>query len=307
MWSGAQWRSNPPLTGKRQQDWDRTTLLYWRNVVDKVPPNKSGLEMLPARFFWDAPGSRDACSVQAEHWWIQEGLVPVKEFSEEECSKMGFAKGFAYETIAVNPRRYCEYLLGECKAKGMHWRTMRVDALAEVFEAVPDAMAVVNCTGLEAGKLVGDKTVYPTKGQTLLVKGRAKYVSTRRNENGKEPWEALVLPRPGEEVTLLGGCKWQGDWNTKPNDKMTELILERCKPLAPELLNGNGEFDLLAVQVGLRPSRLGGPRVEANVSDCGRLIVHNYGHHSAGFEGSVGAAEASASLLEDCLVQCVNR
>ena len=53
--------------------------------------------------------------------------------------------------------------------------------------------------------------------------------------------------------------------DTTPDAETTEKILQGCKPLAPELLDGKGEFEVLSVPVGLRPARKGGPRVEVEV------------------------------------------
>lgn len=71
------------------------------------------------------------------------------------------------------------------------------------------------------------------------------------------------------------------------DEKMTQSILDRCRPIAPELLNVNGDFEVLSVQVGLRPSRKGGPKVEIETVDVAgkgapKFICHNYGHHGAG-------------------------
>jgi hypothetical protein len=60
---------------------------------------------------------------------------------------------------------------------------------------------------------------------------------------------------------------------------MANVILERCKPIAPELLNADGCFEVLAICVGLRPSRHGGPRVELDLLDNdtqGRFVCHCY-------------------------------
>jgi D-amino-acid oxidase len=70
---------------------------------------------------------------------------------------------------------------------------------------------------------------------------------------------------------------------------MTQSILERCKAIAPEILNENGEFEVLSVQVGLRPTRTRGARVEIEqVSGTekseGKFVCHNYGHHGAGYD-----------------------
>lgn len=68
----------------------------------------------------------------------------------------------------------------------------------------------------------------------------------------------------------------------QPDPVLTEKILERCKDLAPELLNEKKEFEVIAVQVGRRPTRKGGPRVGLVKTSCGKFICHNYGHGGAG-------------------------
>ena len=68
--------------------------------------------------------------------------------------------------------------------------------------------AYVNATGLGAKSLVGDDDVYPTRGQTVLVRGEARYVTTRL---GKDEGDiSYVIPRSG--ITVLGGTKEAGIW-----------------------------------------------------------------------------------------------
>lgn len=70
--------------------------------------------------------------------------------------------------------------------------------------------------------------------------------------------------------------------DTNVCDKTTSDILRGCKALAPELVGENGEFEVLSSQVGLRPSRKGGPRVEVEILKAGEVVVHSYGHSGAG-------------------------
>ena len=60
---------------------------------------------------------------------------------------------------------------------------------------------------------------------------------------------------------------------------LASRIAQRCMNLAPELTNGKGieGLDIIRHNVGLRPSRLGGPRLETEMMDFG-LVVHNYGN-----------------------------
>ena len=65
------------------------------------------------------------------------------------------------------------------------------------------------------------------------------------------------------------------------DEETTRSILSRAKVLAPELLNADGDFHFVGAQVGFRPSREGGPRVELEEID-GKSVVHSYGHSGAG-------------------------
>lgn len=62
----------------------------------------------------------------------------------------------------------------------------------------------VNASGLGAKELVPDDAMFPVRGQTVLVKGEAKYAKTM-NEN------RYVIPRPGSGTTILGGTREVGN------------------------------------------------------------------------------------------------
>jgi hypothetical protein len=199
--------------------------------------------------------------------------------AEELANEGAFDAGFEYETFAVCPARFLEYLHVSCMGQGIECRTATVHSLGEIFaiEGLHDATGIVNCTGVAARNLTPDPQVFPCKGQTVVISGTANRLATRCG-NG---WEALVIPWPGTNQTMLGGCKIANDWSATPDDSMTQTILERCKSIAPELLNSDGRFDILQVRVGLRPARHGGPRMELERYGD-KFICHAYGHGSAG-------------------------
>ncbi len=64
---------------------------------------------------------------------------------------------------------------------------------------------VVNATGLGARYLVGDEDVFPTKGQTVLVKGESRFAKTTDKNH-------YVIPRPGSGTTILGGTREDENW-----------------------------------------------------------------------------------------------
>lgn len=120
-----------------------------------------------------------------------------------------------------------------------------------------------------------------------------------------------IIPRPDGTV-ILGGCKLLGHDSLSPSIPLARTILEHCYALCPAL-DGSGQqqlgiqgIDVLRHNVGLRPSRRGGPRLEketvpipvgkgirpANPScasdDMGQsgVVVHAYGIGGAGYQVS---------------------
>ena len=68
--------------------------------------------------------------------------------------------------------------------------------------------AFVNATGLGAKVLVGDDNMFPTRGQTITVKGEASALRTREAVDDVK----YVIPRVGSGTTILGGTREKGSW-----------------------------------------------------------------------------------------------
>jgi hypothetical protein len=207
-----------------------------------------------------------------------------------------FVSGATHDGIAVNTTPYLVNLA--LKVQSLGGTVLRAELPTD--EGLPRAIAaiggilqshrisrpidlVVNATGLGAHWFVPDPNVYPVRGQTVTVKGEAKHITTMfyPDEN------ASVTPRIGSGISVLGSTYQEGNWDTEPDDQVTQRILERCKPMAPELLNEKGEFEVVSVNVAFRPGRKGGPRVELEeleVNDQGLRVAvcHTYGHAGGG-------------------------
>lgn len=172
-------------------------------------------------------------------------------------------------------------------------------------EGEDDVFAVINCGGLSARHFLPSleaEKLFPIKGQTVVVKGQAIDAYTYVSIPGVSDDEMLyVIPRSGD-TTLLGGCKQVGNWDEKVDEGLNERIMSRVKGerLAEELLTGeDGGFEVMRQQVGFRPGRKGGPRVEVEREKIGGVwVVHSYGHGSGGFQASIGCAERVVELVE---------
>jgi D-amino-acid oxidase len=84
----------------------------------------------------------------------------------------------------------------------------------------------------------------------------------------------------GKPITGLFMFYWVLTFRSGEIDpNLAHRIAVGCVALAPELTDGKGtveSLDIVSHNVGLRPSRKGGPRLEAEHMDAG-LVIHNYG------------------------------
>ncbi|CAH0056945.1 unnamed protein product [Clonostachys solani] len=191
------------------------------------------------------------------------------------------------------------WLLGKCQAEKIATIQAAVDSVDDAFIS-SSTTAVFNCTGLSSYSLggVNDKSLYPTRGQTVLVEQpiqplqRMYFRSPRRVDNDT----TYVFQRPLAGGIVLGGCREDGNWNGEVDMDFAQDIMRKCCALAPEL--GKPE-DLKIIKhgVGLRPGRKGGPRIEAEARSKG-LVIHNYGAAGAGYQASWGMANAVSLLTE---------
>ncbi|WP_069812332.1 FAD-dependent oxidoreductase [Streptomyces sp. TP-A0874] len=149
--------------------------------------------------------------------------------------------------------------------------------------------AVLNCSGLGSRQLVPDPAVRPVRGQLVVVENP-----------GVREWLVAADPRSSETLYLfpqpyglvLGGTAGEDDWELAPDPATAEAILDRCARVRPDLRGAK----VLAHRVGLRPSRVGGVRLEQERLPGGGLGVHNYGHGGAGVTVAWGCAEEAAGL-----------
>lgn len=80
----------------------------------------------------------------------------------------------------------------------------------------------------------------------------------------------------------------------------TQSILDRTRDLDTELRDSPHE--VLATFAGLRPSRVGGARVERDVIEVNgtsKVLVHNYGAGGTGFQAGYGMALDAVKAVED--------
>jgi D-amino-acid oxidase len=193
----------------------------------------------------------------------------------------GYTHGLRFVVPLVEMPTYLPWLHRRYVDAGGQQVVRRVEALDELVDLQPDV--IVNCAGLAAGKLVGDDSTYPIRGQIVRVTNPGLSLSVRDETHPKG--RAYVHPRTDD--CILGGTLDKGVWDTAVDDETTRSIISRCTDLVPAL----AEAEVLEALVGLRPGR---PEIRLERDE--QLIpnvpvVHNYGHGGSGITLGWGCAE----------------
>jgi D-amino-acid oxidase len=166
------------------------------------------------------------------------------------------------------------HLAKTLRAKGVRIIRHRVGSLDEAY-SIPEVSSkpvklVINATGLGSRTLIGveDKKVYPARGQVVVAKGKGvrKLYGCR---SGMPAGQSIyVIPRPGpDNLVILGGTYVVNEYNTDPDAATAERILQNAFKICPDLAGTHKgrtwrDIEVVKHQVGLRPNREGGIRVE---------------------------------------------
>ncbi|OSX67120.1 hypothetical protein POSPLADRAFT_1175870 [Postia placenta MAD-698-R-SB12] len=244
----------------------------------------------------------------------------VRDFRVMDPSEVpsGAQGGVCFTTISVNPEVYLPWLKAELRARGVSFIRKRVQSLNEAAAFAGANGILVNATALGARSLIGveDTNVFPIRGQVIIVDapGVKEFVSFPLGTASVEGEATYIIPRPAPlGHVLLGGTFQEDNWDVSLDMATARGILERCTALMPQL--ASKETRILSHNVGLRPARRGGARLEVEWVDLseqyspalsptsasiGRRVkvVHAYGFGPAGYQNSWGAAEEVVELIE---------
>ncbi|KAI0720082.1 nucleotide-binding domain-containing protein [Cerioporus squamosus] len=311
-WAGANW-SPMGQYNERMYRWEKATFdKFW----DMIP---SGLAIAsPSRVFYDEGTDLNAL-------WYKDLAREFRVLKEHELPA-GIKCGVGFQTVSVCPTYYLPWITKELASRGVEIVRKRVASYGEAAALAGTNGVLINATGLGARSLIGleDKDVYPIRGQTIVI-DNPKVNEFLATDFGPDHGDdaTYIIPRPWPSAsgftTILGGKFQKDNWDTSFNAEDARGILERCTALAPAI--ADKETRILRHNVGLRPARRGGPRVEAEWVDATRktewltheehasetgtkgtvLVVHAYGFGSAGYQQSWGAAEEVRSLVDSHL------
>eukprot|EP01116_Phalansterium_solitarium_P024772 TRINITY_DN9169_c0_g1_i1.p2 TRINITY_DN9169_c0_g1~~TRINITY_DN9169_c0_g1_i1.p2 ORF type:complete len:335 (-),score=100.52 TRINITY_DN9169_c0_g1_i1:438-1442(-) len=239
---------------------------------------------------------RDSYEFVAKEWPVKPRWLQLLRHRNVEKSEIpsGYKDGVWYRSFLIEMQRFLPWLLARIGEHGGVLERRTVKSLDELAHDPFAPHVVVNCCGLGAFELLGDKDVYPLRGQVVRV--HAPHVKETRFGTTANGELAYIIPRT--DFCVLGGTADKGNWNTEPDAAVAREILQRCDVLHP----GISKSPILGSWVGLRPGRTS-IRVERETltSKAGRkyTVVHNYGHGGSGATLSFGCATDVARLANE--------
>ncbi|KAI9249658.1 hypothetical protein BY458DRAFT_483132 [Sporodiniella umbellata] len=293
-YAGAHWRT---MAGDNQflQELDTVGYNALYSIAKQYDSLETGVILAPS---YDYYQEQTMSNVQP---WFQHVVKDFKLIDkEDELLKLGASVGHVYTTVLINSPVYLKWLASQFKKLGgMLERQVVLRDMQHFLETYHERVdAVVNCTGLGAQKLVGDRQLFPTRGQTITVRTQRpiRRTITRVHSQGI----TYIIPR-ADGTVILGGTHEKNKSDPFPQGDHTARIIQSTTQICPELVE-YGPFQILSLNVGLRPSRKGGPRFENEIMRTKQghkvLITHAYGHGGFGFQSSWGSAEHTVGLLQ---------
>ncbi|KAI0673753.1 nucleotide-binding domain-containing protein [Trametes maxima] len=255
-WAGANW-SPMGAYDERIYKWEKATFdKFW----DLIPAKLAVAS--PSRVFYDESADLDGL-------WYKPLVRDFRILKEDELPA-GHKAGVGFQTVSVWPDAYLPWLSSELTARGVEFVRKRVVTFGEAAALAGPGGVLINATGLGARSLIGleDQDVYPIRGQTIVIDNPKvhEFICTELT-SADDGNATYIIPRPSPTgiTTILGGKYQKDNWDTSFSATDAEGILERCAALAPAIKDP--ETRVLRHNVGLRPARRGGPRVEAELVD----------------------------------------
>jgi D-amino-acid oxidase len=147
------------------------------------------------------------------------------------------------------------------------------------------ADAVVNCTGIDAARLVDDDELVPMRGQLVMLRnpGLTEFFI-------EEPVDGSTFAFwvPHGEVLIVGGQVLPGSDDLEVDLDVARTMVALCAEIEPRL----ADAEVVGHRVALRPGR---PEVRLGANGVG--VIHNYGHGGAGVSLAWGCADEVVRMI----------
>lgn len=217
-------------------------------------------------------------------WWLS--AVPDHRPMASDELPAGYACGFVARVPVMDVPVYMPRLEERFRAAGG-----RIEVTGQIVRSIADLKRqhplIVNCTGLGARDLCGDRELIPVRGQLVRTTnpGVDRCVADEHHPLGI----AYVIARSTD--CILGGTAEENVESLDISVRDRQRLLSVNLSLEPRLKTATVLQDVVCV----RPVR-SMVRLERECDAAG-AVIHNYGHGGAGFTVSWGCAEEVAGLI----------
>ncbi|KAF7502740.1 hypothetical protein GJ744_005201 [Endocarpon pusillum] len=231
----------------------------------------------------------------------------------------GIVDAYEHDAPVIDSDQGMQFLMQLVHNKGAKLVTGEIKG--QLWDHETDLLAtfsadgIVNATGLGAHFLAADDAVYPVRGGVLRVVNDGKdfpqvttaaIVSTETDETGNYRDVIFMVPR-NDNILILGSIVQPHQWVTNLTLDSPEVkdLRARFERFMPALRNARLDPEYPFAQ-GLRPFRLGTPRVERETktrAGAPSRIVHSYGQGGAGWSMAFGCAAECVALVEEMLTE----
>jgi D-amino-acid oxidase len=261
--AGAVWfpyQVGPP---DRVPTWAARTRARLLSIADEFP--EAGVDILDGY---------ECASDDAPPWWA--ASVEVRTVTAPVAAA---PEAWHFLAPRAQPSLFLPWLMSRIRAPITR---RRITAWQDL-----DAARIINCTGLGARELTGDRKLVAMRGQVAIAEpGSIPAGTSFTDDRGPDPL-FYAIPRRGQ-VVLGGTCELVDNHDPCiPDPAVRERILTQCRNLGWE------PGAVIRDRVGLRPYR---PSVRLEFDDTDPRVLHNYGHGGAGFTLCFGCAEEVVEL-----------
>lgn len=305
--AGAHFRPFPSKSESdvRESEYTRVTYKFFKQLAGHHP--ESSIKFVRGYDWIDDP-TPEYKSLQVHY---RKEMPNFEKLDSSQLSDIPAGVSFAcgYDTWVLNAPLYVAFLYRRLAFHyGVTFVQKKLKSLSQVPSLFPGKKiaAVINATAtglLWDGSL--DPKCFPIRGQTLLlnVPPSCQYLNkTITHQNiAKEEW-TFVIPRPLDGGLILGGTKQVNSTEPQPIKKDVTDLLDRARRIFPDLFVDGKDPKIEKINVGFRPARKTGSRVELeelDPSSGAKYLVHAYGNGGMGFEASYGMALHALKLLEN--------
>lgn len=258
--AGAVWypfRADPP---ERVTAWAMRAKAWLTELAEAIP--EAGVDLLTMH---------EVVNSDVLPWWV--ACTPDLDMVSLDDG----SRAWRFVAPRVEPALHLAWLEARLKWPVERRRVVSLDA--------EPGDVVVNCTGLGARALTGDRELLGLFGQTIVVEPGEIPLGEAMADERDHQRMFYVIPRRASVV--LGGCAEEA-----PDDRSLEPSAGlRTDILARAAARGYRPGQVIRDKCGLRPYR-----TTVRLEIDGR-IIHNYGHGGAGYTLARGCAEEVADLV----------